>query len=150
MRMLKQIMVEWTNVKPGEKHVPHTIDRHIRNAFTSYVELQMTSSTPGINIRRSARFLFEGTNATTLYRAYMALFSIGRDDCPDIHAAWQEIMHRVNEVHINIPLKARGKNEAAFRISTYLMKMIPLSLFYKYLRDDATLQLVQDILDNKQ
>jgi hypothetical protein len=40
----------------------------------------MTSSTPGIAIPRNARFLFEGTNATTLYHAYMALFSIGPDD----------------------------------------------------------------------
>ena len=71
MRMLKKIMVEWTKVEPGEKHGAHTIERHTRNSFTSYVELQVTSDTPGIKILRNIRFLFEGTNATTLYRAYM-------------------------------------------------------------------------------
>ena len=108
MRVLKHIMVEWTKVEPGEKHGPHTVDRHTRNAFTSYVELQITSDTPGIKIVRNARFLFEGTNATTLYRAYMALFSIGPGDCPDIHAAWQEIMHRTSEVHSKIPPEVPG------------------------------------------
>jgi hypothetical protein len=46
-------------------------------------------------------------------------------------------------------MKARNTNGAAFRINTYIMKMILLSLFSKYLRDKETLQLVQDILDSK-
>jgi uncharacterized protein YeeX (DUF496 family) len=52
-------------------------------------------------------------------------------------------------VHANIPLRAKGKNHTAFRINTYIMKMLLLSLVFKYIRDDSTLQLVQEILDNK-
>jgi hypothetical protein len=112
--------------------------------------LQTTSDTPGIKILQNARFMFEGTNATALYCAYIALFTTSKDNFPDIHAAWQQSMHLTNEVHINILLKARGTNDAAFRINTCIMKMIQLSLCSKYLRDEDTLQLVQDILDNKQ
>jgi hypothetical protein len=81
-------MIEWTKADNGEKHGAHTIEKHTQNAFTSYVDMQITNETPGIKILRDVRFLFEGTNALSFYRATMALFTFSKDCCPDIHAAW--------------------------------------------------------------
>jgi hypothetical protein len=51
-----------------------------------------------------------------------------RDRCSNIYAAWLEVMDRTNEVHINIPMKAKNTNRAAFKINTFIIKMILLSL----------------------
>jgi hypothetical protein len=102
-KMIKTIMTEWTKTEDGETIGSHTVPRHTQNQFTGFVSMQISQNTAGIKILRDIRFLFEGNGSSTLYRAYVALFSIPAEKCPDVHQAWQEIMHRVNEVHINIP-----------------------------------------------
>jgi hypothetical protein len=87
MKMIKTIMIEWTKTEDGEKHGTHTTEKHMHNHFTVYVGMQITNDTPGIKILRDVQFLFEGTNATNLHRAYVALFTIPHDKCPNPHAA---------------------------------------------------------------
>jgi hypothetical protein len=115
MKMIQTIMIEWTKTADDETHGPHMISQHTQNQFTAYVSMQITKETLGINIPKDTPFLFEGTKAPTLHRAFVALFTILQDKCPDIHVLWQEVLHRVNEVHINIPMEAKNKNRPRSR-----------------------------------
>jgi hypothetical protein len=103
--------------------------------FISYVNIQISNNNLGIRIFWGTHFLFEGTTASALHRAYVALFTTPRDACPNTHAAWQQVMHITNEMHVSILMKAKNTNGAAFRINTYIIKMILLSLCSKCPRD---------------
>jgi hypothetical protein len=58
----------------------------------------------------------------TLYLANVALFTIPQYACPNIHVAWHQVMYLTNEMYLNIPMKARNTNGAAFRVNTYIRR----------------------------